>query len=118
MAFLKTEPPGSGTGEPEARRLARLEDYLTRHGEELDYVLTHLDGRNMNGNRLSLPVSDGAGQELGALGWTGGGLGMSRGEAGMELREDGAYLTCGGFGLRVTASGIEKTADGRTWTAV
>ena len=101
MAFLRTEAPIFDGREKTAERVARLADYLTQHARELDFVLTHLNGENMNGTLLSLGVSDGAGNSVGTMGVTGSGVG----------------LMSGGCGIRVTASGVEIT-DGGDWVDI
>lgn len=118
MAFLKTEAPGfDGTG-TERERLARVEDYLTQHARELDFVLRHLSGVNMGRTLFSVDVTDTEGAALGTLGHTGTGVGAALNGAVCEVRSDGAYLLCGRHGIRVTGSGVEMTSDGKTWTGV
>ena len=118
MAFLKIEPPAAGARETDAERLARLGDYIEQHGQELDYVLTHLSGKNMNGNLFSVDVKDASGESLGTIGWTGSGIGAVIGGASIEARQGGVYMMYGGAGLRITAAGPEKTADGITWESL
>ena len=101
MAFLKTEAPIFDGREQTAERVARLANYLTQHAKELDFVLTHLNGENMNGTLLTIGVSDGAGNSVGTVGLAGSGVG----------------IVSGSYGIRVTASGVE-IMDGGDWADI
>ncbi len=118
MAYLKTEAPVFRPEDSAGTRIERLAGFAAQLRRELDYVLTHLGGRNMNGVGLSLEVADSAGRGVGSLGASGSGVGLETDAASVTADDSGVCLLCGGGGLRVTAGGVEITEDGETWRHV
>ena len=115
MAYLKTEAPAFRPEDGAEVRIERLAGFAAQLRRELDYVLTHLGGGNMNGVGLSLEVADSAGRSVGSLGASGSGVGLVTDAASVTADDGGVYLLCGAGGLRVTAGGVEITEDGETW---
>jgi len=118
MAYLKNEAPSFDGKEGQEEKLARLADFITRHEEELEYVLTHLSGENMNGAHFAVTVRDLNGNAVGTLGWTGAGVGCVYGESAALAGSGGAYLISGKNALRVTGEGAAVTEDGSAWEAL
>ena len=118
MAYLKTEAPALRPEDGTEARLERLASFAVQLQSELDYVLTHLGGGNMNGVGLRLGVTDGDGRSVGSVGACGSGVGLVTDAASVTADGTGARLLCGSAGLRVTANGVEVTDDGETWRRV
>lgn len=120
MPAYKAELPAFEQADNEMMRISKLADYLIRQKTELDYLLAHLDGTNLNGAGFSLTLKgmDGI-TELGGIGVMGGGIGLQSGVASVSAGKEGAVMSAGLFALRVTEQGIEVTEDGgESWSVL
>lgn len=118
MAYLKTEAPVFRGDESVETRVERLGSFAAQLRRELEYVLTHIGGGNMNGTGLSIAVTDEAGNSVGSIGKNGGGVGLVTEGAGVTVSDGIVTLWAGSAALRIAAGSVETTADGKTWRSL